>query len=319
MIENANNWESFVDTTDEAHDDFQDDEETFGGRSDVKSEANNDETTRPGYETLIVLPNVSRDLADALYEEGFCSAEELSLAIAEDLTAIKGLSEEDAYQLIENADNWESFLDTTDGTDDDFQDDEETFGRSDVKSETSNDETMRPGYETLIVLPNVSRDLADALYEEGFCSAEELSLAIAEDLTAIKGLSEEDAYQLIENADNWESFLDQTDETDTDIVDDEDAPDHKSDVSIVSDSLNEHETGDPDELPEIAESDDHDDQKPADMVMPEKDSEIDSHEQESDNMSGTKEPDVQEKADLENEQPLPVETEDISNFNDSEV
>ena len=175
------------------------------------------------------------------------------------MTDIKGLSEEDACQLIEDADNWENFVDTTDDENDDVQDD--------GKISEQHDETMRPGYETLIILPNVSRDLADALYEKGFCSAEELSLATVEDLTDIKGLSEEDACQLIENADNWEHFIDNTDETD------ESDDDFQDDLDVEDTLVDENDVGMADESEEMTASDEHEDQKPedADMTMPEED------------------------------------------------
>jgi N utilization substance protein A len=230
-----------------------------GWRLDVKSEARYNETMRHGYETLVALPDVSVSLADTLYEKGFFSAEELKMATVEDLTDIRGLSEEDACQLIENADNWENFVDTTDDESDDVQDD--------GKISEQHDETMRPGYETLIILPNVSRDLADALYEKGFCSAEELKMAAVEDLADIRGLSEEDACQLIENADNWEHFIDNTDETD------ESDDDFQDDLDVEDTLVRENDVGMADESEEMTASDEHEDQKPedADMTMPEED------------------------------------------------
>ncbi len=302
-----------------------------GWRLDVKSEARYNETMRHGYETLVALPDVSVSLADTLYEKGFFSAEELSLATVEDLADIRGLSEEDACQLIENANNWEGFIAQEDepGTneaDADIQDVEEALVDENDAIRAS-DETMRPGWETLVVLPDVSVNLADALYEEGFCSAEELSLAIVEDLIDIEGISEEDACQLIENANNWESFIapadepgtDEagTDEADADIQDVEEALVHESDASVASASMTSASmTSDrsaPDESQEGATSDDRDEQKLADTVMSENDNEIDSYEQDSDNASDTK-----EEVSFESEQPFPDETEEILNPNASD-
>jgi N utilization substance protein A len=42
-------------------------------------------------------------LADALYEKGFFSAEELSMASVEDLIQIRGIAEEKALKIIESA------------------------------------------------------------------------------------------------------------------------------------------------------------------------------------------------------------------------
>jgi len=287
-----------------------------GWRLDVKSEARYNETMRHGYETLVALPDVSVSLADTLYEKGFFSAEELSLATVDDLADIRGLSEEDACQLIENANNWESFIASADKAGANEEDDDIQYVEEALVDESdgirASDETMRPGWETLIILPDVSRNLADALYEEGFCSAEELSLALAEDLIDIKGISEEDACLLIENANNWESFIApadeaDTDEADADIQDVEEALVHESDASMTSASMTSDRSA-PDESQEEATSDDRDEQKLADTVMSENDNEIDSHEQDSDNAS-----DAEEEVSFESEQLFPDETEEMLN------
>ena len=70
----------------------------------------------------------------------------------------------------------------------------------DVKSETRYSETMQSGYDSLVALPGVGISLADALYESGFYSAEEISRASADDLTQIRGIGEEKAAKLIEAA-----------------------------------------------------------------------------------------------------------------------
>jgi N utilization substance protein A len=70
----------------------------------------------------------------------------------------------------------------------------------DVISETRYSNAMQDGYDSLVSLPGVGISLADALYEKGFFSAEELSKASVEDLTQIRDISEQDAIQLIETA-----------------------------------------------------------------------------------------------------------------------
>ena len=72
--------------------------------------------------------------------------------------------------------------------------------RLDVMSETRYSETMKVGYDSLVGLPGVGVSMADALYEKGFFSAEELSNASPEDLTQIRGIGEEKAHKLIEAA-----------------------------------------------------------------------------------------------------------------------
>jgi N utilization substance protein A len=75
-----------------------------------------------------------------------------------------------------------------------------TGWRLDVKSETRYSEAMQDGYDSLMALPGVSISMADALYESGFYSAEELSRASIEDLIQVRGIAEEKAIRLIENA-----------------------------------------------------------------------------------------------------------------------
>ncbi len=70
----------------------------------------------------------------------------------------------------------------------------------DVKSETRFSRAMQDGYNSLLALPDVNVNLADALYEKGFYSLEELSKASAEDLASIRGLDDEKAARLIEAA-----------------------------------------------------------------------------------------------------------------------
>jgi N utilization substance protein A len=70
----------------------------------------------------------------------------------------------------------------------------------DVKSETDYSKAMRSGYDSLIGLPGVGPSTADALYEQGFYSIEELANASVEELIQIKGISEKKAQTLLESA-----------------------------------------------------------------------------------------------------------------------
>jgi N utilization substance protein A len=73
----------------------------------------------------------------------------------------------------------------------------------DVNSETQYDETMKNGYDSLVQISGVGASMADALFEKGFYSAEELSEANVEDLVQVRGIGEGKATQLIENAQTW--------------------------------------------------------------------------------------------------------------------
>ncbi|MDJ0815535.1 MAG: transcription termination factor NusA [Desulfobacterales bacterium] len=70
----------------------------------------------------------------------------------------------------------------------------------DVKSETKYNQAMQTGYDSLVALPGVGISLADALYESGFYSAEEIAKAGIDDLTQIRGIGEETAAKLLEAA-----------------------------------------------------------------------------------------------------------------------
>ncbi|MEZ4528344.1 MAG: transcription termination factor NusA [Desulfobacterales bacterium] len=72
-----------------------------------------------------------------------------------------------------------------------------TRWRLDVKSESQYGESMKAGYESLTGLSGVSADLADALYEKGFFSAEEISRSTPEDLMNVRGITEEKARELL--------------------------------------------------------------------------------------------------------------------------
>ena len=70
----------------------------------------------------------------------------------------------------------------------------------DVKSESIYNQTMQSGYNSLMALPGVGISLADALYEKGFYSAEEISKSSVADLLQIRGIDEQLAASLIEAA-----------------------------------------------------------------------------------------------------------------------
>ena len=78
-----------------------------------------------------------------------------------------------------------------------------TRWRLDVKSESRYSRDMRDGYESLVAMPDVGISLADALYEKGFFSAEELSRATVDDLLRVRGMTDAEAEKLIELAKDY--------------------------------------------------------------------------------------------------------------------
>ena len=70
----------------------------------------------------------------------------------------------------------------------------------DVKSETRYSEAMQKGYDSLLALPGIGISMADALYEKGIFSIEELRRGSIEELTQIRGISDQKAARLLEYA-----------------------------------------------------------------------------------------------------------------------
>ena len=70
----------------------------------------------------------------------------------------------------------------------------------DVKSESEYSRAMRAGYESLLELPGMGSSTADALYEQGFYSVDELANATVEELMQINGIGETKAESLLEAA-----------------------------------------------------------------------------------------------------------------------
>ncbi len=68
----------------------------------------------------------------------------------------------------------------------------------DVKSESRYSEAMQKGYDSLLALPGIGISMADALYEKGIFSTEELRQVTIEELTEIRGISDQKAARLIE-------------------------------------------------------------------------------------------------------------------------
>ena len=143
----------------------------------------------------------------------------------------------------------------------------------DVKSESRYSEAMKSGYDSLVELAGVGISLADALYEQGFYSAEELSKAAIEDLTVVRGIAEEKAEKLIEHAKEAVKNAAAAQEQDTD-----DASETPADTDeAVSEEASAEQDGTVDEASseavsdeKIAEQDGADDEKSSEAVSDEK-------------------------------------------------
>jgi len=121
----------------------------------------------------------------------------------------------------------------------------------DVVSEARYSEAMKDGYNSLITLPGVGISLADALFEKGFFSAEELNKASIEDLIQIRGIGEGKAKRLIEAANKSIEEADEIDETTKEGASDD--PDAGDDLS-ASDELSTPDVQEADGADEIDET-----------------------------------------------------------------
>jgi N utilization substance protein A len=97
-----------------------------------------------------------------------------------------------------------------------------------------------------VSLPGIGISLADALYEKGFFSAEELSNASVEDLIRIRGIAEGKAKQLIDIATNYMSSIGAIDETSKEVLPDDETDDEIPAVSDVQEVLKENIDSDED-------------------------------------------------------------------------
>jgi N utilization substance protein A len=87
-----------------------------------------------------------------------------------------------------------------------------TNWKLDVISESEYNEALQEGYKSLLKLAGVGEKLANALYEMGFRSAEDIAKAEAGDLATVKGISERKAKELIQGALNYMESLSSDDE-----------------------------------------------------------------------------------------------------------
>jgi N utilization substance protein A len=124
-----------------------------------------------------------------------------------------------------------------------------TKWRLDVKSESQYSRLMKEGYDSLLSMPSVGISLADALYEHGFFSAEEISNASVEDLLQLRDFSEEDALNLIEEANEYMQQLAEK-SVETELV--ETVPDENE---VAEDRADGDKT---EPIPDISEAEDDD-------------------------------------------------------------
>lgn len=112
-----------------------------------------------------------------------------------------------------------------------------THWHLDVISETRYSQAMKDGYDSLVSLPGVGVSMADALYEKGFYSVEELSKASIEDLVQIRGIGEGKAKKLLDRAVyTMENPVEQEEDKAEDVVEDADVEAPGDDVLSPEDA-----------------------------------------------------------------------------------
>jgi len=153
----------------------------------------------------------------------------------------------------------------------------------DVISETRYSEAMQDGYDSLVSLPDVGISLADALYEKGFFSANELSKASVEDLIQIRDITEEKAIQLIEAGKEYLLRIDQADETSEEALPEEsmDQADETSKEAIPEEKDEDNEISDVSDPPEASEDQTGSDEDVSEQTIVSDDKEADSAEEQN--------------------------------------
>jgi N utilization substance protein A len=167
----------------------------------------------------------------------------------------------------------------------------------DVQSETKYNETMRSGYESIVALPGVGVSLADALYEKGFFSTEEISIASIEDLMQVRDMTAETAQELIDVARQAILDAEAENEIEEDGLDAVDAPTEEHPAEALDDG--------PDALADTAEAENQTEaDEPRAVDAPTEEHPAEAHDDEPDVLADTAETENQIEA-VTSETPRP--------------
>jgi N utilization substance protein A len=111
----------------------------------------------------------------------------------------------------------------------------------DVKSESTYKQDMKDGYDSLLSLPNMTTDLADALSEKGFYSADEVAASSVEELQQACDISVADTEALIEGA---QTFVLSRQKAASDNIEDESSeePSPESDIAEKESPLSKEDS-----------------------------------------------------------------------------
>ncbi len=171
----------------------------------------------------------------------------------------------------------------------------------DVKSETKYSIAMQSGYDSLVALPGIGISMADALYELGLFSAEEVSNATPEDLIQVRGIGEETAKKLIAAAQTAVLEAQQAEDIEEEMAQEADAG--KTDGAESDRTGSEKDTAPPDGVSE------NDQSASADGDQPEKtNTDIDEAAEQSEDEAETAETDTTEAAEQSEDKPENAES-----------
>ena len=129
----------------------------------------------------------------------------------------------------------------------------------DVKSLTAYDDSIKKGLDSLMGLPKMTKTLADVLFKEGFFSVEDLAKVSVEELVEVAGISDEDANEFIEQANQALNTVPNNDE----MAEDDSPKDEESEDDVSEDDVSEDDVPE-DDVPEDDESANIEDTDPVD-------------------------------------------------------
>ena len=183
----------------------------------------------------------------------------------------------------------------------------------DVKSETKYSIAMQSGYDSLVALPGIGISMADALYELGLYSAEEVSNATPEDLIQVRGIGEETAKKLIAAAQTAVLEAQQTEDIEEEKAQEADAGKTEGAEGEQEQTDSEKDTAPPDGVSENDQSDS------ADGDQPEKtNTDIDEAAEQSEDEAETAETDTTEDAQRSEDKPENTKTDIVEAAEQSE-
>jgi len=189
----------------------------------------------------------------------------------------------------------------------------------DVQSESSYSQTMQDGYESLMALPGVGVGLADALYENGFFSVEEISTVSIEDLKQIKGIGEGKAQKLIEAAEQAVIQKAEEDAQEEDAQEEDAQEEDAQEEDAQEEDPQEEDAQEEDAQEEDAQEEDAQEEDAQEEDAQEEDAQEEGAQEEDAQEEGAQEEDAQEEgAQEEDVQKQDVDAEDAADADETD-